>query len=176
MTAKNKCKPSKALLQMAAIGIINGKVLDFGCGTGVDIAYIDKIPTVKLVSGYDPTYSPKMPRQKFDTVFCNNVLNYIKRTNERVKVIEKALKKVKKGGKLIITARKKGEINRNVTRNDRWKPYKDGYLSKDDVFQRGWDGYEITSLLNKVKVDFKDITPYVKPKYPNYAYAVLERI
>jgi SAM-dependent methyltransferase len=176
MIAKSKRKPSKALLQMAELGLINGKVLDFGCGQGVDLFYIEKLPTVKLISGYDPIYSPQMPRQKFDTVFCNNVLNYIKRTNERIHLVETALRKVKKGGKLIITARKKGEINRNVKRNDRWKPYKDGYLSEDDVFQRGWDGYEITALLNKVKMDFKDITPYVKPRYPNYAYAVLERI
>ncbi len=54
---------------------MKGKVLDFGCGLGVDVEFLR---TNKIdVTGYDPHYKSDYPKQKFDTVLCIYVLNIL---------------------------------------------------------------------------------------------------
>jgi hypothetical protein len=53
-----------------SLGLLRGKMLDYGCGRGFDAEYygMDK---------YDPHYAPEFPKIKFDTITCNYVLNVV---------------------------------------------------------------------------------------------------
>lgn len=64
--------PAKLLLNR---GILEGDVLDFGCGYGKDIELI-KGKGFDII-GYDPHYFPNFPTQKFDTILCFYVLNVL---------------------------------------------------------------------------------------------------
>lgn len=75
LTIKDRRYPSYPTKQLFLKGQIHGKVLDFGCGTGVDVDFLRKkgFETV----GYDPHYAPEIPKGKFDTILCNYVLNVL---------------------------------------------------------------------------------------------------
>ncbi|RCK77078.1 MAG: HIT family hydrolase [Anaerolineae bacterium] len=56
-------------------GYLRGRVLDFGCGLGVDVQFL-KSKNLEAV-GYDPYYFPERPQGKFDTILCLYVLNVL---------------------------------------------------------------------------------------------------
>ena len=68
--------------------LLKGKVLDYGCGRGFDVQALN-------IQGYDPHYSPEMPKCKFDTITCNYVLNVVDKEIELLilKTIKALLKK-----------------------------------------------------------------------------------
>ncbi|QFS45017.1 histidine triad (HIT) protein [Nostoc sphaeroides CCNUC1] len=64
--------PAQFLLNQ---NLLQGKILDFGCGFGNDV----KILRQKGfdITGYDPYYFPEYPDNKFDTIICFYVLNVL---------------------------------------------------------------------------------------------------
>jgi diadenosine tetraphosphate (Ap4A) HIT family hydrolase len=56
-------------------GLLEGKILDFGCGFGFDTDELCRLGY--NVIGYDYYYRPDFPIGKFDTIFCNYVLNVL---------------------------------------------------------------------------------------------------
>lgn len=85
MTAKYRKslpKPTKYLLDN---GLIQGKVLDYGCGMCHEInnQYF-------AADGYDPYFRPILPSSKYDTIICNYVLNVV--DEDKRKTIFKQLK------------------------------------------------------------------------------------
>lgn len=75
LTAKDRKWPSYPTKQLWRLGLIQGRVLDFGCGLGADAHFLrdNKIDAV----GYDPHYAPEYPDGKFDTILCHYVLNVL---------------------------------------------------------------------------------------------------
>lgn len=177
LSTRNKRKPSKALMDMINAGVINGSVLDYGCGKGVDMDYLTIFKPDTIVSGYDPVYFPILTNKKYDTIFCNNVINYIKDSKEIYLFLLKARKLLNNNGKLILIARSIAEVKGNVNRNDNWK-YLDkfnGYYSvESDIFQRGYDTNELVGLIEDVGLiainDQYDIKPVA------YSYVIAEII
>jgi len=75
LTAKDRDRasfPTRKLLQM---GHIRGRVLDFGCGYGADVRFLEAKGFD--VVGYDPHYAPEQPDGPFDTILCHYVLNVL---------------------------------------------------------------------------------------------------
>lgn len=64
--------PTRFLLQH---NLLNGRVLDFGCGFGFDTDELSKQGID--ITGYDYYYRPDFPNGKFDTIICNYVLNVL---------------------------------------------------------------------------------------------------
>ncbi len=64
--------PAKFLLNH---NLLNGEVLDFGCGFGKDVELL-KAKGINI-SGYDKHYFPEYPQKKFDTIICLYVLNVL---------------------------------------------------------------------------------------------------
>lgn len=64
--------PAQFLLNQ---NLLQGKILDFGCGFGNDV----KILRQKGfdITGYDPYYFTELPDDKFDTIVCFYVLNVV---------------------------------------------------------------------------------------------------
>lgn len=92
--------PTRLLLKK---NCLIGTILDFGCGFGKDVS--DLKNKGYNVYGYDPYYSPKYPQGRFDTVYCNYVLNVLQK-NEQAKVIFEISKLLKKGGKAYFAVRR----------------------------------------------------------------------
>lgn len=88
--------PSKVLVEA---NVLQGKILDYGCGRGDDAKRLE-------VEKYDPNHSPVMPKGKFDTIYCHYVLNVIDTEEERVEVLNKITDKLKKNGTAYITVRR----------------------------------------------------------------------
>ena len=70
LTAIGRKKPSTPMLFLYSANLLNGRMLDYGCGHGFDAEYykMDK---------YDPHYFPRFPKGKYDTVTCHYVLNVV---------------------------------------------------------------------------------------------------
>lgn len=67
--------PSKAAVFVVKAGLAQGKVLDFGCGHGMDADTYNW-------DGYDPKYRPRnVAQSSYDTILCTNVLNVLDRDN-----------------------------------------------------------------------------------------------
>jgi len=91
---KTLSSPASALSRK---GLIRGKVLDFGSGKSKDS---------EMLGGakYDPHFSPKMPKGKYDTILMSFVLNTLKEGNQK-KALEAAQRKLKRRGILYATVR-----------------------------------------------------------------------
>jgi len=93
---KTLSAPSRELVKA---NVLQGKILDFGCGRGDDAKRLK-------VAKYDPNHSPEMPKGKYDTIYCHYVLNVLDTKKERVEVVETIKKKLKKKGTAYITVRR----------------------------------------------------------------------
>ena len=75
LTAKERTDisfPARWLLNQK---LLQGEILDFGCGFGVDT---DKLKEQGFdIVGYDNYYRPEYPKKRFDTIICNYVLNVL---------------------------------------------------------------------------------------------------
>lgn len=88
--------PTKWLLKNK---LLNGRVLDYGCGYGYDA---DKLNFDK----YDPYYFPEFPTGKYDVIFCNYVLNVIPDEKERSDILDKIKSLLKPDGYALISVRR----------------------------------------------------------------------
>jgi hypothetical protein len=64
--------PAQFLLSQ---NLLQGKILDFGCGFGNDVKLLRQKGFD--IAGYDPHYFPEYPHGKFDTIICFYVLNVL---------------------------------------------------------------------------------------------------
>lgn len=75
LTVKERQWPSYPTKQLWNLGLIQGRVLDFGCGLGTDVNFLQSNQVDAV--GYDPHYAPTYPTGKFDTILCHYVLNVL---------------------------------------------------------------------------------------------------
>jgi diadenosine tetraphosphate (Ap4A) HIT family hydrolase len=92
--------PAKHLLNKK---LLQGDVLDFGCGFGKDVEIL-KEKGLNII-GYDPYYFPKSPTKKFDTIICFYVLNVIMQ-EEQANVLIEVSKFLKPTGKAYFAVRR----------------------------------------------------------------------
>jgi len=103
LTAKEREKlsfPAKLLLNKK---VLNGEVLDFGCGFGKDVEIL-KTKEINIV-GYDKHYFPKYPTTKFDTIICFYVLNVLM-PEEQASVLLEISQLLKPTGKAYFAVRR----------------------------------------------------------------------
>jgi ATP adenylyltransferase len=75
LTVKDRDRVSYPTRVLLKEGQLKGRILDFGCGLGKDVEFLK---TQNLdIQGYDPTYQPNYPTEKFDTIICHYVLNVL---------------------------------------------------------------------------------------------------
>lgn len=75
LTGKLRTGPSLPTRALLAQGRLTGRLLDFGCGHGMDVAFLREKGFD--VVGYDPVYAPDYPEGRFDTILCHYVLNVL---------------------------------------------------------------------------------------------------
>jgi ATP adenylyltransferase len=108
LTIKEREWPSFPTKYLQSHGLIKGRVLDFGCGTGVDVEFLRG--KGHDVIGYDPYYAPDYPTGRFDTILCHYVLNVLL-PEEQVAVLMAVSELLEPGGKAYFTVRR--DIKRN---------------------------------------------------------------
>jgi len=69
-SAMSRTKPSAPFTWLAKHGELVGRILDYGCGYGMDVKSFG-------VEGYDPNWDVPLPDGDFDTIVCNYVLNVV---------------------------------------------------------------------------------------------------
>jgi len=118
-TAISRKGPSSPLLSLEKIGLINGRILDYGCGKGADGKYL--LSKNIHIDSYDPFWNPiSLNGKKYDTVLCTYVLNVLEEEDEK-DLISNILKHLNPKGKAYISVRrdikKDGKTSRGYQRD-----------------------------------------------------------
>lgn len=92
--------PTKRLLSM---GLIQGRVLDFGYDDGIEAAFLRQQHCA--VVGYDPFHALEPPVGRFDTVLCRNVLTVLL-PEEQAHVLMAVAELLKPEGRAYFTVRR----------------------------------------------------------------------
>ena len=162
---KEMSRPTRLALEK---GFIRGKVLDYGCGIGVDTkkllelgvdatcfepyakeSYLYKYLKDLEVKGRLLTSTENLPNESFDTILLNYVINVIPNPEEREKVLKDVYRLLKKDGCVIIAVRSKEEIEHEAKRGG-WIKYGDGYITRKGTFQKGFTHEELEEKLREV--------------------------
>lgn len=75
LTAKDRVGPSFPTRLLLRAGLLTGRVLDFGCGTGTDVSFL-RARGIDAI-GFDPHYYPSEPTGRYDTIICHYVVNVL---------------------------------------------------------------------------------------------------
>lgn len=83
--------------------LLNGALLDFGCGFGFDTDQLTKEGFDCV--GYDKFHRPNYPQKQFDTIVCNYVLNVLE-PNEQAEVLMSVSELLKPTGRAYFAVRR----------------------------------------------------------------------
>jgi ATP adenylyltransferase len=113
-TAISRKTASAPLRMLEKLDLLNGSVLDYGCGKGADAKYLAE--KGYLTSSYDPHWKPDdIGAGKYDTVLCTFVLNVIEKPDEE-SLIETLLDKVNEGGRCFVSVRRDVKVDGPTSR------------------------------------------------------------
>ncbi len=113
-TAIKRNKPSSIVSHLESEKLIVGEVLDYGCGRGDDLTYLDK--KGYRVGGYDPHWQPaNLVSKKYDTILCTYVLNVLS-VEESDIVIEKIKSLLAPNGIAYLSVRRAIKADGKTTR------------------------------------------------------------
>jgi DNA phosphorothioation-associated putative methyltransferase len=114
------------------------KFFDYGCGHGMDLEALGGLGYA--VSGWDPAFRPKAKKEKADVVNLGYVLNVIEEPPERAEVLKGAFALAKRA--LVVSTMVAGQETLAHIR-----PYKDGYLTKSNTFQKFFAPGELEDVI-----------------------------
>lgn len=83
-----------------------GRCLDYGCGRGFDCDFLG-------IDGFDPNWRPERPVGKYDTIFCNYVLNVVSE-EEQAEIIKDIRDLLNPNGRAYFTVRRDIKIDYKV--------------------------------------------------------------
>ncbi len=137
--------PAKFLLEK---NLIQGKVLDFGCGFGNDVKLLRQKGFD--ITGYDPYYFPPPPDDNFDTIICFYVLNVLF-PEEQANVLMEVSHLLKPTGKAYYAVR------RDIKREG----FREHYIHKKPTYQ-----CNVKLPFNSIKLDDNcEIYEYIHYNY-----------
>lgn len=167
-------KPTEFLLSNLKLAP-RSRVLDFGCGYGVDVRWLE-------LSGYDvvgyDSYEQfgfsTMPTGDFDLVLMIYVVNIIPTETERKEALRKAWSFVKPGGSCYVVSRTRSQIA-SQARSGRWKTCSDGYISSESrrTFQKGHDRQDLVDLASCL--DECQILNFSMKGRTDFSYLLIQR-
>lgn len=135
-TSRVDRRPSLPMQRLAEDGLLNGRMLDYGCGKGIDAEFYG-------MESFDPHFQPDMPPGKFETITCNYVLNVIECPMSRYNVLLSIRFRLTTNGLAYITVRNdKTQLN-GVTSIGTWQ----GHIELDLSMQHRCMGY-VTYILH----------------------------
>ena len=110
MTAINRNHSSAPTTWLKEQGLLDAriqKILDYGCGHGIDAYWLSRATDGENVDKYDPYYFPltKLVEASYDVIICIYVLNVVFE-DEQEKIISRITKLLKPGGKAYFAVRR----------------------------------------------------------------------
>lgn len=147
LTAIHRKTPSLPVRLALKECLVKSVILDYGCGTGRDVRFL-RYKGYKT-TGWDPFYSAQkiLSHEKYLSIFCTYVLNVVFRTN-RLTILKDIRYLLASSGTAIISVRSAKEIEEKAMMQ-KWRRYKDGWLTKRNTFQKGFTSTELAILLRK---------------------------
>jgi len=104
LTAKNREKISFPMSWLKKQNLLQGNILDFGCGFGFDVAFLKSNNIA--IEGFDPFYFKEFDQsKKYDTITCIYVLNVLEQA-EQSRVLMRISNLLKNGGKAFFAVRR----------------------------------------------------------------------
>lgn len=103
LTAKERDKISFPTQKLFEKKLLQGEILDFGCGFGKDVEILQKKGL--NLEGYDAYYFNNYPSKQFDTIICIYVLNVLL-PQEQSRVLYQVSNSLKIGGKAYFAVRR----------------------------------------------------------------------
>lgn len=141
LTALSRANLSAPIQALIRLGLLNDRttVFDYGCGRGDDVAGLQDIGIE--CAGWDPHYAPDVPIVAADVVNLGFVVNVIEDPAERVDAIHKAFTLARK---VIVVSVMLNSVDRPG------KPYRDGFITSRNTFQKYFSQDEIKGYLEMV--------------------------
>lgn len=102
-----------------------GTLLDYGCGRGTDVMFLNELGLRENNFCYDPN-NPRhsvIPAGLFDIITCFFVLNTIPTEEERIVILREMLSKLMPFGVLWIAVRNDKAKLKGWTQHDTWQGY-----------------------------------------------------
>ncbi|KKT82598.1 MAG: HIT family protein [Microgenomates group bacterium GW2011_GWC1_44_9] len=155
-TAPNRYCPSYPARFLVENELVNGRILDFGCGHGFDVEYFLNHGIEAM--GWDPVHRPEIPPEMypqgyFKWIHCAFVLNTLPYSDQRLDILVQIHNLLPNDGRLILTLRSSQELIRKV--KPVWKKFGDGYVTSRGTFQKGYTPAEAVELIQPL---FAEIT------------------
>lgn len=152
LTAKQRDAPSLPVRIIHERQLIQGSVLDYGCGFGRDVEFLRSKGID--VQGYDPHYFPTLPNQKFDTILCFYVLNVLFAA-EQTAVLMDISRLLKPTGRAYFVVRR--DIQQDGFRNH--------YVHKKPVYQCAVT-LPFQSIFKNENTEFYEYQPFTQLAHP----------
>jgi DNA phosphorothioation-associated putative methyltransferase len=140
LTAINRDRLSAPFQKLAKYGYLNGEhsILDYGCGLGDDLTELEAHGL--NINGWDPVHKAEGNKTKSDIVNLGFVLNVIEDQTERSDTLKQAFDH---SNKLLIVS----VMLTNESKQEQYKPYKDGVITKWQTFQKYYSQTQIREYI-----------------------------
>lgn len=123
LTAKKREKISFPMAWLNRQNLLNGEILDYGCGHGFDVAFLKRQNL--QITGFDPYYFKDIDQsKKYDTITCLYVLNVVD-ILEQSKILIKISSLLKNGGAAYFAVR----------RDIKYEGFRNHYIHKKPTYQ-----------------------------------------
>jgi DNA phosphorothioation-associated putative methyltransferase len=132
-------RPVKQLLERGLLRKTD-TFFDYGCGHGMDIEALQNLGY--RAAGWDPAFRPKAAKTSADVVNLGYVLNVIEEPSERLAALSTAFALAERI--LIVSTLAAGQETDAHSR-----PYRDGFLTKANTFQKFYAPGELESLIEQ---------------------------
>lgn len=151
-TAIKRKKPSAPVIWAYENGNIDSVVFDWGCGKGKDSEYLTK-EGFEVIS-YDPFFDDTNPPDCLDFEYINTILliyvmNIIEDIDERNDLIFDIGSISNEGTNVIIAVPRNKTIEYRANKSG-WEEYEDGYITKNNTFQKGYTLVELAEECVKI--------------------------
>jgi len=125
LTAISRKKLSSPAQYLHDQNLLSGRILDYGSGRGFDA---DQLNAEK----FDPYYAPHQPFGKYETIYCNFVLNVIEDEDMRLATVFRIWHLLQKGGTAYISVRNDKRALKGRTSKGTWQ----GFIQLDLPIQK----------------------------------------
>lgn len=141
-TAISRDNLSVPMLALAKAGYLDGNhsVLDYGCGKGDDLRELEARDIDCI--GWDPAYRPDVDVEPCDVVNLGYVINVIEDIEEREHTLTRAYS-------LTNTVLAVSAMLGNDAITSRFRPYKDGVITKANTFQKYYFQAELRGFIER---------------------------
>ena len=129
-------------------GYVQSVVFDWGCGKGIDVRWLRQQGYDVLA--YDPIFQPMPHPRKVDftpvrTILCLYVLNVLEIPAQWYHVLREIRQVARAGTHVVVAVPSCRKMVENV-RCRQWQVFSDGYLTKNQTFQRGFTLLELAAI------------------------------